>query len=128
MNKWSNCIICKKKLTGKQTKYCSSVCKNKSLQSYSAQKKRGIERKIYLINKMGGGCSLCGYKKNISALSFHHKSNKKEFKLDTRSLSNRTFSKILLEVKSCKLVCNNCHSEIHNPNLSLDKLSSSRLL
>lgn len=123
MKKTSNCIICKKRLKGKQTKYCSLVCKNRSLQSYPAQKERGLKKKLYLLNIFGNKCSLCGYSKNISALTFHHKYSNKEFKLDARSLSNRTFEKISKEIKKCILVCQNCHAEIHNPNLSLDKLS-----
>jgi len=70
----------------------------------------------------GGKCAICGYKKNMTALTFHHKDpNKKEFKLDIRSLSNRTFSKIQLELTKCILVCHNCHSELHYPEYSLEQ-------
>jgi hypothetical protein len=118
----SNCKICNKELIGKQTHYCSLRCKNLAHQSYPAQKKRGIGRKLYLVNKLGGKCSRCGYSTNLAAMAFHH-INGKEFKLDARSLSNRKAGPILNEVAKCKLLCHNCHAEVHNPNLDLAKLS-----
>jgi len=122
MNKKSNCIVCGKKLQGKQTMFCSVDCKNKKHQSYSAQKLRGIERKYYLVKTFGGKCSKCGYSSNLAAFSFHHEGGK-EFKLDSRSLSNRRASEIVKEMKKCILLCNNCHAELHNPSLGLAKLS-----
>jgi hypothetical protein len=77
----------------------------------------------------GGKCSICGYKRNLAALSFHHvEGNKKDFKLDARSLSNLTIKKIEEEFRKCTLLCSNCHAEIHNPDLDLGSLSLSRLL
>jgi hypothetical protein len=101
--------------------FCSVKCKNKIHQSYNAQKKRGIERKLYFVNKLGGKCKNCKYSKNISALAFHHV-NGKEFQLDARSLSNRKIEPIIKEVEKCVLLCNNCHAETHNPSLDLAKL------
>jgi hypothetical protein len=122
MNIESNCRICSKGLIGKQTLYCSIKCKNLAHQSYPAQKKRGIGRKLYLVKKYGGKCSRCGYSANLAALAFHHLGGK-EFKLDARSLSNRKIDPILKEVAKCKLLCHNCHAEVHNPGLDLAKLS-----
>ncbi len=123
------CRNCPKQLTGKQTMYCSGQCKNKSHQSYPSQKRRGVSRKLEIINKLGGKCSHCNYNKNLAALTFHHSDPKlKEFKLDVRSLSNRKIEKVLVEIDKCVLLCHNCHSELHNPDLDLAKLSLSRLL
>ena len=123
------CTICSKELKGKQTLFCSTNCKNKQHQSYLSQKKRGIVRKLQFINQSGGKCAICGYNKNISALIFHHLDPKeKDFKLDVRSLSNRTNDKNNQELSKCILLCSNCHAEVHNPELNLDSLSSSRLL
>ena len=91
-------------------------------QSYPAQKKRGLKRKLYFVQKLGGKCSQCGYATNLAALAFHH-INGKEFQLDVRSLSNRKFAPVLDEVAKCVLLCHNCHAETHNPSLDLAKLS-----
>ena len=123
MNELSNCKICGKPLSGKQKKFCSVSCKNKDLQSYEAQQQRGLQRKLQIIRSAGGQCTICGYKKNIAALVFHHTdSNEKDFKLDMRSLSNRKLESVLMEISKCILVCANCHAELHNPHLNFDLL------
>lgn len=100
--------------------FCSSNCKNKTHQSYKAQQDRGLQRKLQIVNEFGGKCSICGYKKNLSALAFHHQDpSKKDFKLDIRSLSNRKFSAIQNELQKCILICHNCHSELHHPQHDL---------
>lgn len=64
---------------------------------------------------------MCGYRKNLSALIFHHiNPEDKEFALDLRSLSNRTQPRIDSEAAKCQLLCHNCHSETHNPQHSLE--------
>lgn len=118
----SNCSVCREELAGKQTLFCSLQCKNSVHQSYQAQKKRGLERKLRFVKMLGGKCSECGYGSNLAALAFHHLSGK-EFKLDVRSLSNRKINPILKEIAKCRLLCHNCHAEIHNPSLDLAKLS-----
>jgi len=119
-----NCLNCEKKLTGKQTKFCSRPCKNTfnnhNYQCYQAQQKRGRERKLKLIGLKGKKCTNCGYNKNYAALEFHHNEPlAKEFALDLRSLSNRKWDAIVKESKKCALLCSNCHAEIHNPNCIL---------
>lgn len=122
MKNRSICSICGKVLAGKQTLYCSLKCKNSAHQSYPAQKKRGLERKLRFVMSLGGKCSRCGYATNLAALAFHH-TRGKEFKLDSRSLSNRKMDPILKEIEKCKLLCHNCHAEVHFPDLDLAKLS-----
>lgn len=71
-----------------------------------------------IVQELGGQCSICGYKKNIAALSFHHKDpSKKSFGLDSRNFSNRSWDAILEELSKCELVCLNCHAEIHHPDM-----------
>lgn len=121
MNKNITCEKCGKILKGRQTKFCSTVCKNDHYQSYIAQQARGLKRKLALIQQLGGQCAVCGYKKNSSALDLHHvKPQDKSFALDLRSLSNRKQSKIDTEVSKCILLCRNCHSELHNPQHNLE--------
>lgn len=122
MKSGSNCIVCKTELTVRQILFCSVTCKNTQHQSYHAQKKRGLERKIHPVKLLGGQCSRCGYATNLAALAFHHLGGK-EFQLDVRSLSNRKIGPILEELAKRKLLCPNCHAEIHNPGLDLAKLS-----
>lgn len=114
------CTVCGKVLRGRQSKYCSRRCKNADTncrhQSYLAQQKRGHERKERLVSIKGGECQRCGYRKNLAALEFHHvTADEKEFQLDLRSLSNRSWPRILREARKCILVCSNCHRELHNP-------------
>jgi len=118
------CIECGGKLTGKQSKYCSRLCKNTynniNYQSYQVQQKRGRERKLQLIDLKGKCCELCGYDKNYAALDFHHTdSSQKSFQLDLRSLSNRKWEEVLKEAVKCKLLCSNCHTELHNPKCEM---------
>jgi hypothetical protein len=117
----SNCKMCGKPLVCKQTKFCSLACKNKDLQSYYAQKRRGLIRKLDIIRSAGGQCSICGYHRNLAALFFHHTNpDGKDFKLDMRSLSNRKLEPVFAEIEKCILVCANCHAELHNPHLILN--------
>ncbi len=88
--------------------------------TYEYQKLRGLKRKVELIEMMGGCCENCGYNKNVSGFDFHHiDPTKKEYQLDMRKLSNTRMDKLLEEVKKCKLLCANCHRELHSPDLEL---------
>ncbi len=119
----NTCVVCGASLTGRQIKFCSTGCKNKSLQSYEAQKERGLRRKLLVFRNKGGKCAVCGYDQNLAALTFHHTQPvDKEFKLDMRSLSNRTWEAVQVESEKCILVCANCHAELHNPHLALHEL------
>jgi predicted transcriptional regulator len=119
------CLACSKKLTGKSTKYCGENCK--ASYRYSSQpntneyqKRRSKERKLFFIEQKGGCCQKCGYKKNLSALSFHHRSPaEKHFGLEGRKLSNTSIKKLQIEADKCDLLCLNCHAETHNPDLSI---------
>ncbi len=123
MIKLSNCFVCGIPLRGRQTKFCSQACKNRDLQSYEAQKRRGLSRKLDLVKAAGSRCAICGYHTNLAALVFHHTDSAvKDFKLDMRSLSNRKLEPVLKEIEKCILVCANCHAELHNPHLNLDSL------
>jgi len=97
--------------------------------NYTKNKNRGIERKLFFIKQLGGKCSNCGYNRNYSALTFHHKNpNEKESGLDLRKMSGYSFNKLQIEVNKCQLLCHNCHMELHYPNnkmVGLDRLELS---
>lgn len=113
------CIVCDNKLTGLQTKFCSNSCKHRSTNNkhnnYQKQQARGKKRKLRALEKFGGKCQICGYSKNIAALTFHHLNpNDKSISLDMRSFSNNSLKKLEKEINKCILLCMNCHTEIHN--------------
>lgn len=67
--------------------------------------------KIKLIDHKGGKCEVCGYDKCVAALEFHHTNPlEKDFTVSGRSWS---FERMKKEVEKCKLLCSNCHKEIH---------------
>lgn len=88
------------------------------MNDYNYQKLRGLKRKLYLIELRGGKCEMCGYKKNISAIEFHHiDPTIKDSNLDMRKLSNSSMEFILSEFEKCLVLCANCHREIHHSDL-----------
>jgi len=118
------CVICNTEIENCQSKFCSQTCKTKYFNSknnnYSIQKDRGINRKLYFINKKGGCCEICGYKQNMAGLVFHHiDPSKKKFNVDGRSLGNRSLKELTLEVEKCQLLCHLCHTHHHNPHLDM---------
>jgi hypothetical protein len=57
---------------------------------------------------------VCGYKKYVGALDFHHTDPKtKEFALSVKGLSY-SLESLTKEAQKCVLVCKNCHTEIES--------------
>lgn len=102
-------------------KYIMPTGKYLTTEEYNIKRKKDLSRyvvkwrqdkKIKLVEYKGGECEKCGYKKSISALSFHHKDpNEKDFSISSKSYS---FERLKQEVDKCMLVCQNCHIEIHD--------------
>ena len=127
--KLRTCLVCGKELTGKQVHYCSGKCKQKkfhqtkSTSSGSNTTLRGKKKKLQFIVEMGGKCSVCGYDKNMSGLSFHHiDRDKKTMTLDTRTFCARSIESLRNELDNCILLCHNCHMELHYPENDMKKL------
>lgn len=123
-NKKIKCIICTNTLSATRVKYCSNKCKQKAHylktknnpNTYQSQSKRATQRKLLFVNKLGKGCSKCGYNKNLSALEFHHvDETKKDMSLDSRNLGNHSLKILEKELSKCILLCANCHREHHYP-------------
>lgn len=71
--------------------------------------------KAQLVESLGGKCEMCGYNRSQSALSFHHKDPKqKDFTVCSGLSRKMNIDDLLKEVKKCRLVCSNCHHEIHD--------------
>lgn len=69
--------------------------------------------KMHAIELLGGKCSICGYDRCVDALEFHHENpQEKEFKLG--SGNTMSWKEYKAEALKCKLVCSNCHKEIHS--------------
>ncbi|MDX1993539.1 MAG: hypothetical protein SF029_14210 [bacterium] len=111
------CITCGKDLEEGYMRFCSMRCRNGYYQSYEMQQRRGVERKLEFVNKLGGKCKHCGYRKNLAGLAFHH-TRGKSYRLDLRSIANRSMKSLLAELEKCELLCHNCHAELHNPQLN----------
>ncbi len=95
---------------------------------YKCQVNRSLARKMMMIEMRGGECEICGYNKNISSLHLHHNDPKiKKFELNSRTLANKSLKHILNEFEKCSLLCANCHSEFHHPELNIDNVRNKLL-
>lgn len=80
---------------------------------------RRAEQKRKLIEKRGGKCSRCGYCKNASSLDFHHVNPSTKNGNIGWIINFHKFSDAEQEAEKCELLCKNCHSEEHNPELEI---------
>lgn len=85
-----------------ECKKCRSKDQNRLYQRYKRE----------LVDYKGGKCEICGYKKCIAALDFHH-INPDEKDPNWKQMRKWVSEKVKKEVDKCQLVCRNCHSEIH---------------
>jgi len=79
---------------------------------YKRKRNRLRDRKLELINLLGGKCKHCGYKKCAWAFDFHHIDGKKENNI-ARIIHDSSKNKALKEAEKCILLCANCHRELH---------------
>lgn len=71
-----------------------------------------------MIEFLGGRCELCGYCRNIRALTFHHVD--RETKAFTFAGShNRSWRALKTELAKCVLLCKNCHAEVEDGMIQL---------
>jgi hypothetical protein len=77
--------------------------------------------KIKAIEYKGGKCIICGYCKAIRSMQFHHMDpDKKDFGIGGNGSSFK-WETVKLELDKCILVCANCHGEIHEGILDINK-------
>ena len=112
---YTNCLICDKP-TDNGKMYCSNNCK--SLAHYKKHGYKNFNDKRYnnkfeAVVYKGSKCSFCGYNKNLSGLSFHHRDPKeKDFNITSLN-SKGLLEKHFKELDKCDLLCHNCHQEEH---------------
>ena len=80
-----------------------------------AVKKWRQNTKNRFIQAMGGCCQICGYNRCNDALDLHHLNPKqKEFSFGKIIANPTSWSKIIIELRKCVLLCSNCHREVHD--------------
>lgn len=102
------------KFYGNKAYFCSN-CHNK----YTL--KKGQEKRIKMIDYLGGKCSNCQFSKYKTALQVHHLDPTLK---DSRWTQSRGWSweRILKELQTCILLCSNCHNAYHGGELDLSEL------
>jgi Zn ribbon nucleic-acid-binding protein len=94
---------------GRKSYSVCKICHNKKTVE------RGRQKKIDLVNHMGGECVECGYNKNYAALEIHHLDETKKDP-DFQGIRYWSFERAKAELENCVLLCSNCHRERHNPD------------
>jgi Homeodomain-like domain len=75
-----------------------------------ARRRRRV--KEILVGEAGGRCVICGYRRCIAALEFHHRDPaQKSFGLAHRGIT-RAIAAVRKEAQKCVLLCANCHAEV----------------
>ena len=91
--------------------------------SVEAVQRRREKLKLLAVEYKGGECEVCGYKKCVNALEFHHiDPNEKEFGVGENRYT-RSIEAIKKELDKCILVCSNCHREIHAGLIDVDNIN-----
>jgi len=61
----------------------------------------------------GGKCEVCGYDRCVDALEFHHNDlSDKKFGISEKGYT-RSWKDVVKALDKCKLICANCHRELH---------------
>ena len=89
--------------------HCSSDIKKASQISRLRNKRKCV---IELKRKFGGCCSICGYKKCLTSLEFHHPDPLVKNGSVAVILCVKGKKAAFEEAKKCILVCSNCHGEL----------------
>jgi hypothetical protein len=68
------------------------------------------------VEYLGGKCKICGYKKSVLAMHFHHR-NQSEKVFSISSRLRWAWKTVMRELDKCDLICANCHAELHDDDL-----------
>lgn len=101
--------------TGKNYYRCKA-CNSEGASNARRKKKR------ILVERLGGQCIKCGYKKAITALEFHHSTPEhKDFSISFGG-NNVSLERMWSEAQKCELLCANCHREEHERLAELNRI------
>ena len=79
--------------------------------SAGVQRRREATKRT-LAQERGGSCAICGYRRYVGALQFHHVDPKeKKFGISGRGIT-RAILRSREEAAKCVLLCANCHAEV----------------
>ena len=68
--------------------------------------------KEILVEEAGGACQICGYRRSMRALHFHHVDpSDKRHEINARGVA-LALQTLRLEAQKCVLLCSNCHAEV----------------
>jgi len=129
------CCRCQvKPRSSKNSPYCRECMREyykeyyqKNIELFRERGRRNKEKRIErtrklkqkLVEQKGGKCERCGYDKNYAALVFHHP-NERKGKMNKKRqglIPSENPQSSKFDIKAVTLVCENCHKEIHFPDL-----------
>jgi len=88
-------------------------CADRAAYIIRAVAKRRRKIREMAVKYKGGKCQLCGYKKCLQALEFHHiNETGKDFGISDKGYT-RSWERVKREIDKCILICANCHRELH---------------
>jgi transposase len=77
-----------------------------------ARRRRKV--KTILVEEAGGCCCICGYRRNMRALHFHHREpSQKRHEINARGVAI-SLDRLRGEAQKCVLLCSNCHAEVED--------------
>lgn len=75
-------------------------------------RKKGVENRNYVLEKLGKCCSRCGYDEFLVSLDVHHLDPSKKDK-GYKHFRGWAKQRIDKEIEGCILLCRNCHHALH---------------
>lgn len=82
--------------------------------SSDAVARRRRKVKTILVVEAGGCCCICGYRRNMRALHFHHvEPSQKRHTINAKGVAV-ALEKLRAEAQKCVLLCSNCHAEVED--------------